>query len=119
MIQRKQTIFLILAFVLAIVCVFVQPIVWQSVSLMLSALLSAVTIFWYKRRVQQAFMCVFNILLLLIWYLLLAAIPQGADGVAHLEWPAALPAVCIILQFMARKGILADEKLVRSLDRIR
>jgi hypothetical protein len=32
---------------------------------------------------------------------------------------AAFPAVMIILNFMARKGILADEKLVRAADRIR
>ena len=37
----------------------------------------------------------------------------------HLDFPAALPAVSAILCFMARKGVLADEKLVRAADRIR
>jgi len=116
MIQRKQTVFLLLAFVLAVVCMFVQTISLQSSCLLLSALVSGVTIFMYQHRKQQSLMCVVNMLLLLVWYLLLA-IKDG--NVVQLEWSAALPAVCIILLFMARKGIIADEKLVRSLDRIR
>lgn len=119
MIQRKQTVFLLLAFVLAIVCLFVQAINLQSACLLLSALISCVTIFMYKRRNLQSLMCVVNMLLLLVWYLLLAAIPSKEDVVVQLEWPVVLPAVCIILLFMARKGIIGDEKLVRSLDRIR
>jgi len=35
------------------------------------------------------------------------------------ELPLALPAVAIVLYFMARQGIMADERLVRSMDRIR
>ena len=35
------------------------------------------------------------------------------------EWPAIFPAIALILYLMARRSIRADEKLVRSLDRIR
>ena len=119
MIQRKQTVFLILAFVLTVGCMFTQMASLQFVFLILSALLSVVTIFMYNKRKLQAHMCLLNIANLLIWYLLLAVQPQPVNGMMHIEWTAALPAVCIILQLMARKGILADEKLVRSLDRIR
>lgn len=119
MIQRKQTVFLLLAFVLAIVCLFMQAINLQSVCLFLSALISCVTVYMYKRRNLQSLMCVVNMLLLLVWYLLLAAIPSKDGVVVQLEWPAVLPGICIVLLFMARKGINDDEKLVRSLDRIR
>ena len=35
------------------------------------------------------------------------------------SWPAVFPAIALILYLMARRAILADEKLVRSMDRIR
>jgi len=34
-------------------------------------------------------------------------------------WPAVLPAIALILYLMARRAINADERLVRSMDRIR
>ena len=148
MIQRKQTLFLLVALVLTVVCMCLQVAtlvgntgiafaqmfnLWLTngqgqhsfqssplfVCLLLSSLLSIVTIFAYTKRKLQATMCVLNILLLVVWYIVLAVLPQSIGGMMHLEWPAVLPAVVIIMIFMARKGILADEKLVRSLDRIR
>ena len=63
-----------------------------------------------------------NILLLLGWYVVLAAMTlntKGVGGSFSVSITSALPAVSIILHFMARKAILADEALVRSADRIR
>ncbi len=120
MIQRKQTIFLLCAFVLTLVCVFIQSApVLSMVCLILSALLSLITIFLYTRRKLQANLCVANMFVLVVWYVLLAALPRGVEEINILGWADALPAVSIILLFLARKGILDDEKLVRSLDRIR
>jgi hypothetical protein len=148
MIQRKQTIYLLLVVILTVVCMSSQVATMVSdsgkafadmynlwltdgqghhsfrsaplfVCLLLSALLTIVTIFMYQNRKRQALMCIGNMVLLVMWYILLAVQPQFIGGMMHLEWPAVLPAVGIILLFMARKGILADEKLVRSLDRIR
>ena len=48
-----------------------------------------------------------------LWYILLA-VYQG-----DLMTIDALPMVNAMLIFMARRGILADEKLVRAADRIR
>ncbi len=148
MIQRKQTLFLLIAFVLTVVCMSVQVATLLGndsiafakvynlfladgqghytfssaplfVMLLLSALLSLVSIFMYMKRKLQAAMCVVNMIVLVAWYVFLAVLPQTTGGQIHLLWPVVLPAVSVILQFMARKGILADEKLVRSLDRIR
>jgi hypothetical protein len=119
MIQRKQTLYLLAAFVLTIVCMFTQSVIVLLPCLLLSATLTLACIFLYKRRKLQAFMCLIDIMLLLIWYVLLAALPQMGDYEIELDWSDALPAVSIILLFLARLGILADEKLVRSLDRIR
>jgi hypothetical protein len=118
MIQRKQTVFLILAFVLTVVCMIVSSSasLWHLVCLLLSAVLSIVSVFLYKKRILQANLCLLNIVALLAWYILVAVLPQY-DLLS--QWTSSLPAVSIILVFMARQGILADEKLVRSLDRIR
>lgn len=53
--------------------------------------------------------------LLLAWYLLLAlyAVPET------MHWQYVLPAVAILALVMARKGIMHDEKVVRSYERIR
>jgi hypothetical protein len=148
MIQRKQTLFLIVAFVLTLVCLSSQVAslygndglefarvynLWLSdgqgnhsfksvplfVCLLLSSVTSLVSIFLYTKRKVQALMCLANMVLLLCWYVLLAVLPQSTGGMIHLLWPVVLPAVSIVFIFLARKGVLADEKLVRSLDRIR
>lgn len=112
MIQRKQTLFLLLAAIFVLVCLFLR-LEWVDVLLAVSAALSNYTIFQYNRRIFQARLCLGGLFVLLAWYI----------GVAVLEGEASLveslPMVAVILIFLARKGILDDEKLVRSADRIR
>ena len=112
MIQRKQTVFLLLACVLALVCFFLR---WQWIDTLqlCSALLSAVTIFQYHRRIVQARLCLVGLFIVFAWYIGIAVL-EGSVGTVE-----ALPMVNAILIFMARKGILDDEKLVRAADRIR
>jgi hypothetical protein len=147
MIQRKQTLFLLLAIVLAVVCMSSQVgtlsaegIVfakvynlwisdgqgnrslanWPMLALLLvAAVTSLVAIFMYTKRKLQALLCLVTMMVYVAWYILVAVLPQWRGGDMTYHWPVVLPAICIILTFMARKGILADEKLVRSLDRIR
>ena len=98
MIQRKQSLYLLAAFVLSVACLclplgaFVPagmgkgitlfnlaltggPTGWHftssplSVLLALSALLSLFTIFRYKNRRQQLKLCTLNIVVLVAWYL--------------------------------------------------
>ena len=52
-------------------------------------------------------------------YVALAVFNHQTDGQMVLSWPMAMPAAAIVLLFLAHKGIQHDEKLVRSLDRIR
>ena len=112
MIQRKQTIFLLLAAILALVCLVVR-LQWIDIVQGLSAVLSVYTIFIYKRRPLQAKLCLLGLFLIFVWYVLLA-VYQG-----YVQTIDALPMVNAILIFLARKGILDDEKLVRAADRIR
>ena len=113
MIQRKQTLFLLLACVLALVCL-VMRLQWIDALQCVSAVLSAYTIFQYRRRVVQARLCLAGLLVIFAWYIGVAVL-EGRVGTA-LE---ALPMVNAILIFLSRKGILDDEKLVRAADRIR
>ena len=113
MIQRKQTVFLLLACILVLVCFFVRFFTWIDLLLVASAVLSAFTIFQYRRRIPQARLCLAGMFVLLAWYIGIAALEGEASIIES------LPMVSVILIFLARKGILNDEKLVRAADRIR
>ena len=97
--------------------------VWPLFAILLVAsALSLYTIFIYKHRPLQATLCLASMALDIIWYIALIVVSktQAPDALNfHLDFPAAFPAVSAILCFMARKGVLADEKLVRAADRIR
>lgn len=93
--------------------------------LFFSAAIGVYTIFVYANRVLQARFCMFCIWLLVGWYVLYlvyARMSFGIDesrAVFSAQWPCVLPLVAIVFYFMARRAILADERLVRAADRIR
>ena len=63
-----------------------------------------------------------NIFIMVLWYIAMIVVSKQLAPDAmnfHLEIASSFPAVVAILQFLARKGIIADEKLVRAADRIR
>lgn len=120
MIQRKQSVFLFLAAVsLCIAACFNTGTVLMLVLLIVAALVSVGAIFLYKDRKRQAQVVLANMLLPVAWYVLLAVLNHTLQGTYLLVWADVLPAVAILFLFFARKGIQSDEKLVRSLDRIR
>lgn len=92
--------------------------------LVLSGTISLIDIFLYKNRPLQAKLCWVIMGLLAIWYLgyFLLGNSLADEFKADFQFSyivTCLPAIAIILTFLARKGIMADEKLVRSMDRIR
>ena len=151
--QRKQTIFLVAAIILTVVCLcmqiasfqtagvnvakvfnlwFTDPIgrhhfdVWPLFAILLpTAVIGTYTIFIFHNRKTQALFCALNALLLAGWYVCFFVVSQMVGdkswGAVEFQpsWPAVLPAVALILYLIARRAILADERLVRSLDRIR
>lgn len=150
MIQRKQSVFLLLAVVASVVCLcmplgVIEPAgmgvgfklynlmldkgtsVDYSVCglfgiLLLSSVLSLGTIFLYRNRKLQANFCVCNEFLLVAWYIVLGVVSRNTispDATFHIAFAVCLPAVAIVLNVMARAGIMHDEKLVRAADRIR
>ena len=86
--------------------------------LVMSAALSLGTIFLFNNRKLQSKFCVCNLFLLIAWYIVLGVTARNTSSV-NIAFAACLPAVAAILVFMARAGVIHDEKLVRAADRIR
>lgn len=99
--------------------------VW-TLTLLISVilLLSFVSIFFYKKRILQIRLIVFNIVLMFGYYALLAywifKIKSSlGETEISLSLIASFPLVNIILSYLAIRAIGKDEALVRSLDRLR
>jgi len=154
MIQRKQTVFLLLGIIVAVICLCMpvgfftaQGMAPESVMtnlgitatvgdtttltvtplillLPLSIVVALVTIFLYKNRRQQMRLCIFNVFIILLWYGCCAYYAfyakDGVEGsVFRPAFAVCLPLVSLIFYVLAYRGVKADERLVRSMDRIR
>lgn len=149
MLQRKQTLFLLASIVVSIVCLSlplgaIEPkgmgewtmvyalftkggsldyCVWPLFAIMLISYPFAIAaIALFKNRKLQAKLCVGAIAINLAWYafyIYSVFTHFNQDGAFHIKFAAGLPLIAIILYLLARKGILDDERLVRSADRIR
>ena len=88
-----------------------------------TASLSILTIFFYKRRILQIRISVFNIMLMIGFYPLFLLYFFHARNrlaaIADLKITVIFPVLAIILVFLATRGIRKDQMLVRSYDRIR
>jgi hypothetical protein len=147
MIQRIQTVYLILVAIL-LGLIFLFPIAdiaatnalyrfdirgihkaeelimngWPlMLFLSLVIIVHLVIIFLYKKRIMQVKLLILAIILLLglfssfFWFGYMGF--RGAT--VGFKLTMAIPAVCIILDYLAIKAIAKDEALVRSLNRIR
>lgn len=152
MIQRIQTIYLLVAVVLSVVCLCMQIgtfteggaavyseynlwvtgptgvrqfVTWPLFAvLLLSAAIGLYAIFMYANRLLQARFCMFAMLLVVGWYILYVVyggVLKPGDGSAEFAptWVGACPLVASVFYFLARRAIMADERLVRAADRIR
>lgn len=88
-----------------------------------SVTVSAVTIFLYKNRKLQIRLCSYNILLTVIWYIAYAVIAytimNNKGESLRASFASVLPLVSLIFIYMGRKGVKADEALIRAAERIR
>jgi hypothetical protein len=116
MIQRKQTVFLLIAVILGMV--HLQA--WSLFAVqMLASAISLIAIFLFKRRPLQAKLCLAAIGINFAWYVVLAVLIQQGSQSTALPLTASFPIVAAIFCLLARRGIIADEKLVRAADRLR
>ena len=149
MIQRVQTLYLLAVVALGIALIWlpvVQLVTPEGTELQvyeLSALggaplqglwglllttilipvLALIDIFLYNKRLVQARLNIFTVMLCLGYYGVLAIYIGLAKVSLGLDWhilpSACIPLVCMVLTLMATRRILKDEALVRAADRIR
>lgn len=136
MLQRIQTIYLLLAAGVSAGLIFVfhlwitdegvnvsakDDILYLGLFLG-SAILSLVTIFMYKNRKSQFVMGRLNIILnfiLLGFFVYQSLNVSGETAVSEKGIGMLLPIVSIVLLALANKAIKKDEDLVKSVDRLR
>jgi hypothetical protein len=134
MIQRIQTVWLFVVALLSAGLAFL-PMVRSEVEASFSsawvldgeaglvALLAVATIFLYKRRPLQIRCCYGLLLLLLAWYASFFLLIPETAGTAILStawnFPIFFPLISLVSDVLAIRAIQKDERLVRSLDRIR
>lgn len=152
MIQRIQTIYLLLVVALGIILCFMPVLqfvtpeeaetlqIWElsafaysnvplqglwglTLTTILIPLLALVDIFLYNKRLLQARLNIFTVMLCLGYYGVLAIYVWLAKAALGVDWHilpwASIPLVCLVLTVMATRRILKDEALVRAADRIR
>ncbi|WP_269243042.1 DUF4293 family protein [Flavobacterium limnophilum] len=137
MLQRIQTIYLLLAFVVTGVLPFLIPL-WEMadgkdyyfmqnqayvVILGLSTTLSLLSIVSYKKRQNQFVIGRLNIILnlILLGLFVYRSLNVSGETIAVSEKGIGmfLPIVAIVLLVLANKAIKKDEDLVKSVDRLR
>lgn len=149
MIQRKQTLFLLLALIL-VVLTLCQPFasidaqglgseqllfntgykdgngqlhlgLWHLFSaLVVSFIFGLTAIFTYTRRRLQMRLCTWAAVFSALWYVLVfSSIDLGNIRSYHPRFAFFLPLVAIVLFYLAYRGVKHDDDLVRSADRIR
>ena len=148
MLQRIQTVYLLIIVALTVATLFLPLAVLQQGDALFSfdasglstmigepellypawglfaltaiiAIIALVTIFLYKKRILQIRLCVFNALLILGFYGFFALKGDMEGASVSVKIALSFPLVNLILDYLAIRNIGADEALVRSLDRLR
>lgn len=139
-IQRKQSLFLLLAAILMGLYAFMPLLINARGEVMLGgmtfegiggvvfilnclvALLSLITIFKFKSLRFQKKLCIINILLIIASIATICAVAfmqEDCDLIGSLTYFNVLPIVAIVFLLLAHKGISHDQKLLRGSSRIR
>jgi peptidoglycan/LPS O-acetylase OafA/YrhL len=123
MIQRIQTVWLFLVFVIAFLVAYFH---FDARNLMvlngIIAFSSLVAILLYKKRAWQLRICQALIILEAACAVVMYASPTAKIDLAETagyRWWCLAPVLGIVCVILAREAIKKDEKLVRSLDRLR
>lgn len=125
MIQRLQSLYLLLLFFFSAYLFFaLTPVQTDTLfaayyGFVLTPVLSLVCLLWFKKRPIQARLCVLLLMVQVvqIGFYLPSLMQSGGNGESILV--VVLSGIHFILLLLARRGILKDEALVRSVDRIR
>lgn len=145
--QRKQTVFLICSLVAIIICLLspigaVDPRTLGTADLLtnigwtggrteslpafpffilaaIAGIISVVDVFQYHNRKLQMRLCTWAMFADFLWCVYYVVFFFGINSQLHVRFAACLPIVSGIFLWLAKKGIKADDDLVKSMDRIR
>lgn len=138
MIQRIQSIYLFIVFILSVVQCFYpfasvgemalgvsNCVIYAGISVIIP-LMAIVSFFMFKKRILQMRLCSFNVVLMVFqilsmvgYFYFATTIQETEEYTKHILLVFALPFINIILTYLAVRAIGKDEALVRSLDRLR
>lgn len=119
MIQRIQTIWLLLAVLSLIAALLLTAhMPWLMALLVVAAVIDIVAVFVYKNRKRQIHLCHLSDFLLIAWALVYVIGMLTGKGLEFSVWTL-LPVAGLVFQVLAIRGIRHDDELVRSADRIR
>jgi len=121
MIQRIQTVYLFFAFCLMAALVLL-PFSSSLIILIdsgVAALLSIINIFLYKKRKLQRKICYIILLLLVLAYIIYFSFEYQNFSFSEIRYTFIFPFIAVVFIYLAIRGINKDEKLIRSLDRLR
>jgi len=104
--------------------IFIESSVWGLTTISsLVPILAFSSIFLYKNRSRQIQSTIVNMVILFCFYAVLALYLSSACVRLHTEWHlravTVIPVVNLILSYLAIVAIRKDDKLVKSLDRLR
>ena len=144
MLQRIQSVYLFISAILSSVIIYMVPL-WKdnggkeifemdllysddlklvsiAVTFIVSGILSFISIFMFKNRTRQIGLNRFNIVInfyllgIIVYYLLML---PGESQISEKGIGVFIPIFVVVLLALANKSILKDEKLVKSVDRLR
>lgn len=122
MIQRIQSVYLLLITVLMAVVAIISKEILYSLLFVIPTIISFITIFLYKNRKRQILTARILLIALVIlwlyinfisWYVLHYAV----DMLHAIMFFTS--AISVVLAWLAVRAIQKDEKLIRSIDRLR
>ncbi|KAA6302308.1 MAG: hypothetical protein EZS26_001421 [Candidatus Ordinivivax streblomastigis] len=131
MIQRIQTVWLLFVLGLAVATFMILPVVntidniWSRLNWLLcfhAAIFSLIAIFRYKNRKRQLHWCYVVVGLLCAEYIQMGLslwFVHQSFAMEYLRFTAVFPFIALVFDSMAIRAIKKDDKLVRSLDRLR
>ncbi|NMA74103.1 MAG: DUF4293 domain-containing protein [Bacteroidales bacterium] len=148
MIQRIQSVYLLLVTILLIIAICVPFGTYFTVDttykftalgvsgnenfhstwglfvlLLISTIIAFVTIFLYRNRILQIRLSIFNSLLLIGYYIafwyFMVSFKNDLDAAFQISWSLSLPLIALIFNYLAIRGIGKDEVLVKAADRLR
>ena len=122
MIQRIQTVYMLIVAIVAGLPVLFGLYWIRTIVFALSAVLAIYSIFKYKKRSVQQWLNWLNILInftLLGIFVYRMLNSPGESFISEKGVGVFAPVLSIVFLFMANKAIRRDEKLVKSADRLR